>query len=190
MTPGESAFSNGIVERNNKILYESMMKTMEESKCDMPTALAWSVFAKNALQNVNGYAANQLILGENVNLPSIVTDQPPALEPTIQSELVRKKLEVLHNAQKNFIKAESSERIRRALCHQVRTYAEECYEPGEKVYYKRRKRKGWSGPAKVLGKESNFVLVRHGNAFCRCHPCQLLRVNPVKGGNEATEKPS
>ena len=37
-----------------KILYESMIKTMEDSKCDMSTALAWVVSAKNQLQNVNG----------------------------------------------------------------------------------------------------------------------------------------
>ena len=39
-TPGEAPFSNGIVERNNKILYESMMKTKEESRYDLGTALA------------------------------------------------------------------------------------------------------------------------------------------------------
>lgn len=38
-TPGEVLFSHWIVERNNKILYESMMKTMEDSKCDMSTEL-------------------------------------------------------------------------------------------------------------------------------------------------------
>ena len=52
--PGEAPFSNGIVEKNNKILYESMMKTKEESKCDLDNALAWAVCAKNTLQNVNG----------------------------------------------------------------------------------------------------------------------------------------
>jgi len=51
-TPGESPFSNGIVERNNKVLYESMMKTMDDAKVNMSTALAWAVSAKNALQNV------------------------------------------------------------------------------------------------------------------------------------------
>ena len=62
--------------------------------------------------------------------------------------------------------------------------------PGEKVYFKRRKTKGCSGPAKVLGKESNFVLIRHGSAFYRCHPCQLLRVNPVKGGDDSIANPA
>ena len=37
-TPVEAPFSNGIAEKNNKILYEPMMKTMEDSKCAMYTA--------------------------------------------------------------------------------------------------------------------------------------------------------
>ena len=57
-TPGESPFSNGVVERNNKVLYEAFIKTMEDAKCDMETALAWAVSAKNALQNHGGYSPN------------------------------------------------------------------------------------------------------------------------------------
>ena len=171
-TPVESPFSNGIVERHNKVLYESMMKTMEEMKCDMEIALAWSVSAKNCLQNVSGYSPNQLLTGLNVNLPSILTDKLPAHE-TPQSETVRKKLLALHSARKNFIAAVSNERIKCALRHPVRTYSEQWYEPGEKVYYKRKNYKGWKGPAKVLAKEGNFVLIRHGNAFYRCHPMKV-----------------
>ena len=42
-TPGESPFSNGVVRSDNKVSYEALMKTMEYAKCDMETALAWSV---------------------------------------------------------------------------------------------------------------------------------------------------
>ena len=38
--PGEAPFSNGIVERGNTMLYETMMKTQEDTKCSMETALA------------------------------------------------------------------------------------------------------------------------------------------------------
>jgi hypothetical protein len=175
-TPGEAPFSNGVVERNNKIIYESMMKTMEDAKVDMSTALAWAVSAKNALQNVSGYSPNQLVFGMNVNLLSVLTDRPPALE-SATSDIIRKKLAALHSAQQNFIKAESSERIRKALRHQVRTFSEELYETGDKVYFKRKNTKGWKGPAKVLGKEGNFVLIRLGNSFYRCHPCHLMKVD-------------
>ena len=34
-TPAESPFSNGELERNNKVLCEGLMKTMEDAKCDM-----------------------------------------------------------------------------------------------------------------------------------------------------------
>ena len=34
-TPGKSAFSNRVIERNNKVLYEAPMKTMEDAKCNM-----------------------------------------------------------------------------------------------------------------------------------------------------------
>ena len=47
-TPAESPFSNGIVERHHLVLYESMLKTMADIKCDAAMASAWSVSAKNA----------------------------------------------------------------------------------------------------------------------------------------------
>ena len=39
-TPGKSMFSNEVVsERNNKVLYEALMETMEDAKCEMETTL-------------------------------------------------------------------------------------------------------------------------------------------------------
>ena len=107
--------SNGVVERNNKVLYEALMKTMEDAKCDLETALAWKVSAKHALQNHGRYSPNQLVFGTNVNLPSVITDLGPALKSFTSSDIVRLNLNALHDARKNFLKAESSERITRAL---------------------------------------------------------------------------
>ena len=176
-TPAESPFSNGVVERNNAMLYETMMKTMEDQNCDMETALAWATCAKNSLQSTFGFSPNQLVLGRNVNLPSVESNDLPAQEPTTHSDLVRTNLNALHKSRENYIKAESSDRIKRALKHNIRTYSEVDFLPGEKVYFKRNKVKGWKGPAKVLGKESNFVLIRHGSAYYRCHPCHMKKVN-------------
>ena len=53
-THGESPFSNGKAERGNAMLYETMMKTVEDTNCNMETALAWAVSAKNILQNTSG----------------------------------------------------------------------------------------------------------------------------------------
>ena len=50
------------------------------------------------------------------------------------------------------------------------------FNNGDRVYYKRRKRSGWSGPATVLGQDGQFVLlVRHGSSCFRVHPCQLIK---------------
>ena len=174
-TPGDAPFANGIVERANPMLFESAMKTMNDVKCSLETAVAWSVSAKNCLQNVYGYSPNQLVFGINFSLPSVASDSLPALESNVKSDLVRLNLNALHSARENFIRAESSERIRRALKHNVRTYAEIEFCPGDKVFYRRRTKKGWQGPAKVLGKDNNFVLIRHGGSFYRCHPCHLIK---------------
>ena len=108
-TAAESPFSNGVVE-----------KMQEETKCDSDTALAWALSAKNDLQNQAGYSPNQLVFGYNTNFPTVLTDLPPALESTTLSEIVRKSLEAMHVSRENFIKAESSERIRRALGKKIK----------------------------------------------------------------------
>ena len=64
-------------------------------------------------------------------------------------DIIRKNLEALHSARKNFIQAESSERIRRALRHNVRTYADESFNNGDPV--------------------------RPGSSCLRVHPCQLIK---------------
>ena len=107
-TPGESPHNNGTVERNNAVLYEITMKTKDDAKCNLDTALAWAVCAKNSLQNCFGYSPNQLVFGCNTNLPSVITDLPPALNETTSSEIIRRNLEALHSARENCIKAESS----------------------------------------------------------------------------------
>lgn len=63
ITPEESTLSNGVAERNNKVLYEALMKTMEDAKCDMEAALTWAVKkcinTKYAFQNYGRYSQNQ-----------------------------------------------------------------------------------------------------------------------------------
>ena len=132
--------------------------------------------AKNALGNNNGYSSNQMVFGRNINLPSILTDSFPALEPTQSSEVVRMNLEAMHVARQNFIKTESSERIRRALRHKVRSFSDNHYENSEKVFYERVGFKEWRGSSTVIGGEEKIVLVRHGTAYYRCHPCHLMKV--------------
>ena len=176
-TAAESPFSNDIVERHNLILSEAMLKTIEDVKCDPEVALAWAVSAKNALQNNGGFSPNQLVFGRNPNVPSVLTDLPPAFETTTSSDLIRNNMNALHSARKNYIAAESSERIRRALRHKVRSYADTVYVNGDKVFYRRKNVKGWKGPAVVLGQDGQFVLLRQAGGFYRVHLCHLMKVS-------------
>ena len=110
-TPGGAPYSNGIVQRNHKLLFESMMKIVDDCKCDLGTALAWAVCAKNCLQNVYRYSPNQLVFGSNVSLPSVITDLPPALVSTTSSDIICNNLNAIHKARENFIKTEASEKL-------------------------------------------------------------------------------
>ena len=92
----------------------------------------------------------------------------------------------LHAARKAFVKAESSERIKRALRCQVQA-VEENFTQGDKVYYKRDDSNRWRGPGKVIGQDGKMVFVRHGDQLVRVSTCRLVKVGQELG-NKNTEK--
>ena len=105
----DSPFSNGLVERHNAVLTETLLRVRDEYKLDWETSLGWGINAKNVLQSVHGFSPFQLVFGRNPNLPNIL--EPPTLDGTTSSEIVAKQIITLHAARKAFIESESSERI-------------------------------------------------------------------------------
>ena len=97
-TAGESPFSNGTAERHNLVVSESMKKTIQDAKCLPEVALAWTISAKNSLQNHGGFSPNQLVFGHNINLPSSLADALPALENSTSSDIIRKNMEAMQKA--------------------------------------------------------------------------------------------
>ena len=81
---------------------------------------AWLVCAKNSLINSKRFSPYQLVLGRNVNLPTVLSDKLPAFEGQTESSTVAEHLSSLQLPRNAFIMAESSEKIRRALCKQTR----------------------------------------------------------------------
>lgn len=179
-TAAYSPWSNGLTERHNQTLSEIIMKVKSSNGCDWDTALDWALMAKNTMQNVHGYSPHQLVFGQNPNLPSVLTDKPPALEGTTKSEWVAKHISALHASRKAFTEAECSERIRRALRKQLR-HTDEKYEMGDKVYYKRVDCQEWKGPGVVIGQDGAVVFVRHGGTCIRVHYLRLKKVNADSG---------
>lgn len=174
-TAAYSPWQNGICERNHAVVDNCVAKILEDQpNLKLEVALACAVNAKNSLSMVYGWSPYQLVYGANPNLPSVMNDKPPALENTTISEGFAKHLNAMHSSRRAFIQAESSERIRRALRHKIRASGE-CFQQGDRVYYKRDNDPKWKGPGSVIGQDGKVVFVRHGSIYVRVHPCRLIR---------------
>ena len=176
-TAAESAWSNGLVERHHAVIADMIAKIMADINCTLEFALMWSLCAKNSLMNVNGFSPYQLVFSRNPSLPALLTDKPPVLNEQSQIEMIRENLNVLHASRQAFIASESSEKIKRALQHNIRRSGDVKYFTGDSVYYKRLNDRKWHGPASVLGQDGQQVLVKHGGVYVRVHPCRLALEN-------------
>ena len=200
VTAGESPWSNGLVERHNLIISEMLDSIMEDNDINIDIALAWALNAKNSLQNCHGFSPYQLSIGSNPKLPCAFSDLPPALSHEASSKIIKQNLDALHRAREAFIKAENSERIRRAARTNIRSSNFNAYTTGELVYYKRNDNRKWHGPGAVIGKDGCQVLIKHGSYYVRVHTCRVIsaklrderpqreeRNSPKQGTTETSE---
>ena len=114
-TAAQAPFQNGTNEKYNGVIGEIVKKVLADTKCTLDVALSWAVAAKNSLENYNGFSPNQLVFGFNPNYPSYLHNELPAQETTTSSDILRQNLNAMHIARQEFIKNESSEKLRRAL---------------------------------------------------------------------------
>ena len=135
-------------------------------KVNSLTLLSWANMARNSLQIWNGFSSHQLVFGENLNLPNIMSNTLPALERTTNSEMFAQHLNALHGARKAFIQTEADERIRRALRNKVRA-SEQVFENGDRVSYKREGKERWLGPGHVVFQDGTLVFVRRSSVCTR-----------------------
>lgn len=176
-TSAESPWSNGVCERQNAVLGDIVRKIMDDNGCDLEVALAWAVSARNTLTNFAGFSPNQLVFGHNPGLPNVYVNDPPALETTQPSDIVRANLTAMHVARREFMKSESSERISRAMRHNIRSSDLNDVQNGDEVFYKRNGSHEWHGPGIVIGRDGKQVLVRHGGVYVRVHQCRITRAH-------------
>merc|ERR1712072_1289182 len=94
---------------------------MAESKCTLEMAVMWCLSAHNSLRNVHGFSPFQLVFSKNPTIPVLQNAKPPAFHPEASSEIIRKNLNALRKAREAFISSENSERLKRALRHNIRT---------------------------------------------------------------------
>ena len=70
-TAAESPWSNGVCERQNAVIGDSVSKIMSDCHCSVEAALARAVSARNALSNNHGFSHSHLVFGINPVLPNI-----------------------------------------------------------------------------------------------------------------------
>ena len=180
-TAAESPFSNGLCERHNAVLEDMLLKVTCDKSIPLDICLQWVINAKNSLSNVHGFSPYQLVFGKNPNLPNVLNNKLPALEEIPSTEIIATNLKAIQEARKAFIQSESSEKLKRALRHNVRSCNDLKVYIGDSVYYKRNNSKRWKGPGKVLGQDGQQILIKHGSNYVRCHPCHvtLTREEPI-----------
>ena len=173
---GYAGWMNGENERNHQVIDFCLDKILHEDPTINPeTALAWAVNAKNTMKMNGGFSAHQLVFGKNPALPSVTTDKLPALSGATTSKTVADHITAYYAAKKAFVESECSERIRRALRHNVRS-VEDVYKTGQKVYYFRDGRKYWRGPATVIGFDGCVVIIKHQDSVYRLAASRVKHV--------------
>ena len=191
-TAAEAPFSNGVCERHNLLIGEMTQKIIDDVGCPLQTALMWAVHSKNSLINIHGFSPYQLVFGRNPNIPGNSNNKLPALSPETSSKIVATQINSLRAARHAFIKAESSDRIARALRGKVYEGTHRKFCIGDTVYYKRLNNKIWQGPGKVIAQDGAQVLVKsNAGRLVKVHPCKLvLKQNAEKqigNNNNPTE---
>ena len=186
VTPAESPSCNGITERHNGILGNMVVKTKNDTGCNVATACSWASNAKNCLANHFGFSPHQLVFGYNPSVPSVLTDNhlPAHGGGDCESDLVEKHLTARRVSRLKFLECESNYKLNRVIRSKGRYQDKTRYVSGDRVYYKREAQKSWLGPATVIGSMDNQVLVKHGGGLIRVHPCKLMLKNSSPIGNE------
>ena len=133
MTAAEAPWSNGIVERHNGVINDTLQKTMEDID-DIDIALAWSVQAKNSLYNFHGFSPYLLVFGMNPRLPNVIDSKLPALEEVTTSEYLAKNLNAMMSSRQAYVRSESENKLKRALRHNVSGAVDHKYYTGDSLY--------------------------------------------------------
>ena len=180
-TAAQASFSNGINERHNAILKDILTKIRmdkEHQSTPIHVLLSYATFAKNCLVDHLGFSPFQRVFGRNPNIPNINTNNVCHTNTDYQSDHVREHLNLLHKSRVAFMKAENSDRIKRAL--NSRIYASDGpFFYGEKVFYWKesanKSARGWKGPGTVVGTEGKVIIIRHGSYINRSHETKVRR---------------
>lgn len=174
-TAALSGWMNGKCERNHFTADNTVDKLMmEDEELSLEEATELAVYAKNCAINHLGFSAFQIVYGKNPVLPGVENSTPATLDYSNKHELVRKILNRLNNARRDFQIADSSNRLKKALSVNGSKFLEKSYQPGETVYFWDQDTSQWSGPAKILAQDSRVVFIKIGGYRRSVPTCRVI----------------
>lgn len=197
-TASYSPHQNGVNERNHATVDVMIKKMMESDGSLTPEmALYWSLNAKNSLENVYGFSPYQLVFATNPRLPTVTNCGPPGYEGVTNSEVFSRNMNALLLAREQFIKAESSATLKKALKSRVYARGEDIVA-GDKIYYKKAGKENiWRGPSKVISVNGKKLFIDQGahqatvNRDCAVRVGEeFWRIDDLKEGNRSDEENS
>ena len=165
-TSSYSPHQNGLNERNHAIIDLMITKMLaSDSSLTPEIALCWGLNAKNSLENCYGFTPVQLQIGKTPILPSVTRNGPPLYSNETKSESFAKHLNAMNVARQEFIKAESSSALKKALKSRVHPRGHDIME-GDWIYYRKndkiKKNVIWKGPSKVISINGKKMFVDQG----------------------------
>ena len=187
-TAANSPWSNGSCERHNATLTETYLKLLAFNSLHLTKSvlIKYACFAKNTFLNNHGYSPQQLIFGENPNIPTVLNATTPALENVTTSQLLRDHIVALASSRQQYLASESSDRFKRALKSKTCIYGGP-FVNGQPVLYRKRTADTWHGPAVVLGTESRTVVLKHAGNVLRVHESRVRGLSPSQENQEASD---
>ena len=165
-TAAYSPHQNGVNERNHAVVDLMVTLLLASDKNLSPeNALLWALNTKNSMKSHFGFLPFQLHIGRNPVLPSATRDGPPAYENTSVSRSFVSHMNAMMSARDQFIKAEASFSLKKALKSRIYPRGQDI-EEGDLIYYKKNAGKGknvlWSGPSKVTSVNGKKLFIDQG----------------------------
>lgn len=137
-------------------------------------ALLWSLNGKNSLDNCYGFSPYQIVFSINPKIPLILNLGPSGLENLTKSEAFSNNLNVLHLARQEFVKAELSSVVKKALKTKIHARGGNIKEQDWIYYLKPVKTGGekiWRGQAEVVGINGKKVFIDQGVKMATVNKC-------------------
>ena len=176
---GGAHFAMGGVENKHRDLRDMVVRMCKDlGGCAVSTVLPEVNTAMNELKNVYGYSPAQLVFGFQPNLPHFPAQKHSSVEPgeepvSVYRGYMQRKMEVLQQARKAYLKSMAKARMTLAMSKNQRP-DRRLFKRGELVDYWCDVTKGyerWRGPARVsaVDDKEDLVFITSGGRLIRRH---------------------